>query len=68
MALAARDYLDRRLIGTDVTLTRVVYDKYGGRVRASVSDGNGDIAHGLISAGLARVYHGERRQPWCGAD
>ena len=28
MAVAARDYLMHRLMGTDVTLTRVVYDKY----------------------------------------
>src|SRR5262245_6791871 len=66
MAVAARDYLDRRLSGLDVTLTSVVYDKYGGRVRASISDGRGDIAHALISTGLARVYRGERRLSLCG--
>jgi micrococcal nuclease len=65
MAVAARDYLMHRLMGTDVTLTRVVYDKYGGRVRANVADGHGDVAAALISAGLARTYHGEKRAPWC---
>lgn len=58
MALAARDYLARRLAGEEVTLTRVVYDKYGGRVRANVADTRGDVAAALLSAGLVRVYHG----------
>ena len=65
LALAARDYLARRLEGASVKLTRVVYDKYGGRVRADVADGNGDIGRALLAAGLARPYHGERREPWC---
>jgi endonuclease YncB( thermonuclease family) len=64
-ALEARDYLARRLLGTEVTLSHVVYDKYGGRVRASVADRQGDIARALLSEGLARPYGGERRQPWC---
>ena len=67
MALAARDFLARRLEGAAVKLTRVVYDKYGGRVRADVEDGNGDIGRALLAAGLARPYHGERREPWCAA-
>jgi endonuclease YncB( thermonuclease family) len=67
MALAARDYLARRVMGTDVTLTQIVYDKYGGRVRADVADTAGDIGHALLSAGFARPYHGERRRSWCEA-
>lgn len=66
-ALAARDYLIRRLGGASVRLFAVVHDKYGGRVRAAVSDRSGDIGSALIAKGLARPYHGERRQPWCGA-
>jgi micrococcal nuclease len=65
LALAARDYLARRLLNKEITLIRVVYDKFGGRVRAEISDADGDIARALIAAGLARPYHGERRQPWC---
>jgi endonuclease YncB( thermonuclease family) len=65
LALAARDFLVRRLEGAQVKLTRVVYDKYGGRVRADVGDAKGDIASALLVAGLARPYHGERREPWC---
>ena len=64
-ALAARDFLKRRVEGQAVKLTRVVYDKYGGRVRAAVHDRNGDVATALLAAGLARPYHGERRKSWC---
>jgi micrococcal nuclease len=67
MALAARDFLEKRLAGADITLTRVVYDKYGGRVRAKIADSAGDVATALLAAGLARPYHGERREPWCTA-
>jgi micrococcal nuclease len=65
LALAARDFLARRLNGAAVKLTHVVYDKYGGRVRADVTDATGDIAQALLAAGLARPYHGERRETWC---
>jgi endonuclease YncB( thermonuclease family) len=65
LALAARDFLARRLLNREVTLLRVVYDKFGGRVRADISDSDGDIAKGLLEAGLARPYRGERREPWC---
>ena len=65
LAAAARDYLARRLLNKEIRLVRVVYDKFGGRVRAEISDAEGDIARALIAQGLARPYHGERRQPWC---
>ena len=65
LAAAARDYLAHRLLNKEITLIRVVYDKFGGRVRAEISDADRDIARALIVAGLARPYHGERREPWC---
>jgi micrococcal nuclease len=67
LALAARDFLVRRLDGAPVKLTAVVYDKYGGRVRARVADAKGDVANALLASGLVRPYHGERRAPWCAA-
>jgi endonuclease YncB( thermonuclease family) len=67
LAGLARDYLVRRLARTPILLTHVAYDKYGGRVRATVSDAKGDVGSALIDAGLARPYHGERRMPWCEA-
>ena len=65
LAVAAREFLARRLLNRQITLLRVVYDKFGGRVRADISDAEGDIAKALLDAGLARAYHGERREPWC---
>lgn len=66
-AEAARDFLARRIEGGQVRLSSLRYDKYGGRVDAAVEDGRGDVGQAMIRAGLARPYHGERRQPWCGA-
>ena len=66
-AEAARQYLVRRIGTGNIQLTSIVYDKYGGRVRASVSDSDGDVGAALITKGLARAYHGEHRQPWCAA-
>lgn len=67
MAEAARD-MTRKLIGPNlVSLMDVQPDKYGGRVRARVvTTGGADLSDSLIKAGLARPYHGERRQSWCG--
>ncbi|MCW2238054.1 thermonuclease family protein [Azospirillum canadense] len=66
MAEAARD-MARKLIGPNlVSLMDVQPDKYGGRVRARVvTTGGADLSDSLIKAGLARPYHGERRQSWC---
>ena len=66
LAASAREFLARRLINKEVMRHRVVYDKFGGRVRANVSDSQGDIAQALLTAGLARPYHGEHRPAWCG--
>lgn len=66
LAEAARA-LVRTLIGANlVSLMDVQPDKYGGRVRARVvTTGGADLSDSLIKAGLARPYHGERRQSWC---
>ncbi len=66
-AEAARDYLARRISGGEVRLSAVHYDKYGGRVDAVVRDDKGDIGQAMIAAGMARPYHGHRRQGWCPA-
>lgn len=64
-AEAARDYLARRIDGAAVELSRVRYDKYGGRVDAVVRDTDGNIGEAMIAKGYARPYHGHRRRPWC---
>ena len=69
LAEAAHE-LTRQLVGNGpVDLLDVQADKYGGRVRARVRTLDGrDLSQTLIAAGLARPYHGERRQPWCDGD
>ncbi|HXC56945.1 MAG TPA: thermonuclease family protein [Rhizomicrobium sp.] len=65
-AEAARDYLSRRIAGGEVRLSALRYDKYGGRVDASVADPRGDVGEAMVRAGLARLYDGGHRAGWCG--
>ena len=65
LAIEARDYLERRIAGGEVRLSEIAYDKYGGRVLASVGDSAGDIGAAMIAAGLARPYDGGTRTSWC---
>ncbi len=51
-ARAARDWLERRIGGGEVELSDVRYDKYGGRVRAVVRDGDGNVGAGHDRPGL----------------
>ena len=66
-AEAARAYLDSRIGGGAVQLSAVRYDKYGGRVRATVRDGRGNVGEAMIARGLpgpitaAAVGPGARR-------
>jgi endonuclease YncB( thermonuclease family) len=48
-----------------VTFRDPAWDKYGGRVDATVLINREDLAPTIIQAGLARPYSGGRRQPWC---
>jgi hypothetical protein len=48
-----------------VKLTSVHYDKYAGRVDASVADKSGDVARAMLKAHMARPYEGGRRASWC---
>jgi endonuclease YncB( thermonuclease family) len=66
MAQRAKVRLAALLADGQVMLRNIRNDKYGGRVDARVISGSGtDVAEVMISDGLARPYHGERRQPWC---
>ena len=64
-AVAAREYLRSRVMGTEISLSHITYDKYGGRVLAQVTDREGNLSEALVAAGLARAYSGLARQPWC---
>ena len=65
-AAEARDLLTRLVAGGAVVLRDVAYDKYGGRVLATVANAQGHpLAERLIAAGLARPYDGKARAGWC---
>jgi endonuclease YncB( thermonuclease family) len=48
-----------------ITFSEISWDKYGGRILAKVKLDGKDLAEQLISAKLARPYHGEKKQGWC---
>ena len=49
-----------------VTIARVSFDKYGGRVLADAATRRtADVAAALLDAGLVRRYSGGRRVGWC---
>lgn len=49
----------------DIGFSEIKWDKFGGRIDAKVSVDRVDLGESLISAGLARPYHGEKKQSWC---
>lgn len=65
MARAARQRLEALLSADAVVLTDVRLGKFAGRVLAKVLTPAGDVSAILIAEGIARPYHGGRRQPWC---
>jgi endonuclease YncB( thermonuclease family) len=67
LAAAARDALSRLLAEGGVTIGRIDFDKYGGRVVASAATRNTpDVSDALLKTGLVRAYDGGRRTSWCG--
>lgn len=64
-AVAARDYLEALLRGSAVRICDPTWDKYGGRVLATVTVDGALVAETMIAAGHARPYDGGRRQGWC---
>ena len=64
-ALAARDFLLARLRAAErVELLELGRDRFGRLLARVLADGE-DMASALIAAGLARPYHGGKRNPWC---
>lgn len=65
-AAEAREALQSILDQGEVTIARVMLDKFGGRVLADAStNATPDIAASLLAAGHARRYSGARREAWC---
>ena len=51
-----------------VTIGRIDFDKYGGRVVASAATRNTpDVSDALLKTGYVRAYDGGRRETWCGS-
>jgi endonuclease YncB( thermonuclease family) len=63
----ARAFVESRLEHAAIRLFDVRTDKYGGRVLARVEADGRDLADQLLAAGLARPYHGRKRDGWCEA-
>lgn len=57
----------KSLIGTSktMTLSNMKWDKYGGRIDATVTVNNKVIGDELIKANLARSYNGGAKTSWC---
>jgi len=67
LATAARDALSRLLAEGGVTIGRIDFDKYGGRVVANAATRTTpDISEALLKTGYVRAYDGGRRESWCG--
>ncbi len=67
MAVKAREALVRLLAEGGVAISRVAFDKYGGRVVADASTyGTSDVAKTMLETGMVRSYSGGRRESWCG--
>ena len=66
LAQQAYDALAAMLAEGEVTIGRVSFDKYGGRVLADAyARRTGDVSAALLEQGLVRRYSGGRRVGWC---
>ena len=51
--------------GTRLQVTLYGWDKFGGRVLGDILVDGRSVREGLIAAGLAREYYGDRKESWC---
>lgn len=66
LAARARSLTVSAIIGAErIEFCEPEWDRYGGRVVATVRIDGRDLAELLIAAGVARIYDGGRREPWC---
>ena len=65
LGLKAKARMEQLIASGTARLIEHRLDKYGRTLAELTIDGN-DVAETMISEGLARPYHGERRQGWCG--
>lgn len=51
--------------GTRFQVTLYGWDKFGGRVLGDIIVDGRSVREGLIAAGLAREYYGDKKESWC---
>lgn len=51
--------------GTKFQVTLYGWDKFGGRVLGDILVDGKSVRSGLIAAGLAREYYGDKKKSWC---
>ena len=51
--------------GRQFQVTLYGWDKFGGRVLGDILVDGASVRHGLIAAGLAREYYGDKKKSWC---
>lgn len=51
--------------GQQFQVTLYSWDKFGGRVLGDILVDGVSVRHGLIAAGLAREYYGDKKKSWC---
>lgn len=51
--------------GKVIIFNNIKWDKYGGRILATVTIDGKNLGDELIKAKLAREYHGDKKKSWC---
>lgn len=64
-AQASTFTLNKVMNAKTISFSNIKWDKFGGRVLATVTIDGNDLSRDLIAAKLARPYHGEKKQAWC---
>lgn len=66
LAKQASDYTKKLVKGAKtISFEEVKWDKYGGRILARVFIDDQALDQLLIEKGLAREYHGGKKESWC---
>lgn len=65
LAIKAKSYLEYLINEYDYYFIIVGWDKYGGRILADLYINNVNVKHTLIKEGLAKEYHGGKKESWC---
>lgn len=65
-ALKAKEYVSNLLSkAKKIQVVPLGWDKFGGRLLGRVYADDVDVNDKLLREGLAREYHGEKKQGWC---